>query len=72
MGLQFTRLSEVSQVSAVRDRVLPGEQEVHSKVLSSRSPDIIVVGAGIVGCAVGYELAIRSSVDATSIVPVRL
>jgi glycine oxidase len=48
-------------VSAVSDRVLPREQEVNSKILSSRSPDIIVIGAGIVGCAVGYELARRGA-----------
>src|SRR5207249_3059552 len=29
--------------------------------LSSRSPDIIVVGAGIIGCAVAYELARRGA-----------
>lgn len=29
--------------------------------MSSRSPDIIVIGAGIVGCAVGYELASRGA-----------
>ncbi len=44
-------------MSGLSDPVLPREQEVNCEVLTSRSPDIIVVGAGIVGCAVGYELA---------------
>jgi len=36
-------------------------REVNSRILTSRSPDIIVIGAGIVGCAVGYELARRGA-----------
>ncbi len=36
-------------------------REVNSRVLASRSPDIIVVGAGIIGCAVAYELARRGA-----------
>jgi glycine oxidase len=39
----------------------PESREVNSRVLASRSPDIIVIGAGIVGCAVGYELARRGA-----------
>lgn len=39
----------------------PESREVNSTVLASRSPDIIVIGAGIVGCAVGYELARRGA-----------
>lgn len=35
--------------------------EVNSELLTPRSPDIIVIGAGIVGCAVGYELARRGA-----------
>ncbi len=36
-------------------------QEVNCSVLTSRSPDIIVIGAGVIGCAVGYELARRGA-----------
>jgi len=42
-------------------RVLPREQEVNCETLSPRPSDIIVIGAGIVGCAVGYELARRGA-----------
>ena len=59
--LQFTGLADENGLSEASDPVLPREQEVNSRNLSARSPDIIVIGAGIVGCAVGYELARRGA-----------
>lgn len=40
--------------------VLTGEQPVNSRI-TSRPSDIIVIGAGVVGCAVAYELARRGA-----------